>query len=407
LSTLVHDVWTLGLQGLSNRASLRISAIESRQDDLDEKLSQVLSGTKANQEALDELKSMFAKYVGRLRENDNGSPSMSRFALENQQSQPSLLVESVEVQGVYISGDPSFAVDVEGSFEVRDVAKIATSPLPSNPTKEQTKPPSRSTGLGRESQLQELSAQTTTSIAAKNAQPMPGGHEVKAGAPAVQKPNVSPGPLIPASSVVPNIPCSVHPKPPSSRVPAAREPQPLSLLPPRTTCDAEKNAEKMPRAGELKPDKMPGAREVKARATTSKAKNVGAATEDSNPNDLNGAIDGLLEVGGTVAQRSPKKPKKIAHTAADDEALPMPLEEAPSKVRTTTGDICRRVPSAERKKLLIFNVHGTLLDCGLLIDKNPNTAIRPTIRTEKRRVIFRPCLIEFITKCFLRFHVAF
>jgi hypothetical protein len=224
LSTLVHDVWTLGLQGLSNRASLRISAIESRQDDLDEKLSQVLSGTKANQEALDELKSMFAKYVGRLRENDDGSPSMSRSALENQQSQPSLLVESVEVQGVYISGDPSFAVDVEGSFEVHDVAKIATSPLPSNPTKVQTKPPSRSTGLGRESQLQELSAQMTTSIAAKNAQPIPGGHEVKAGAPAVQKPNVSPGPLIPASSVVPNIPYSVHPKPPSSRVPAAREP---------------------------------------------------------------------------------------------------------------------------------------------------------------------------------------
>jgi hypothetical protein len=221
---------------------------------------------------------MFAKYVGRLRENDDGSPSMSRSALENQQSQPSLLVESVEVQGVHISGDPSFAVDVEGSFEVRDVAKIATSPLPSNPTKVQTKPPSRSIGLGRESQLQELSAQMTTSAAAKNAQPIPGGHEVKAGAPAVQKPNVSLGPLIPASSVVPNIPCSVHPKPPSSRVPAAREPQPPSLSPPRTTCDAEKNSEKMPRAGELKPDKMPGIREVKAGATTSKAKNVGAAT---------------------------------------------------------------------------------------------------------------------------------
>jgi hypothetical protein len=83
LSTLVHDVWTLGLQGLSNRASLRISAIESRQDDLDEKLSQVLSSTNANQEALDELKSMFAKYVGRLQENEVGSPSMSRSTLEN------------------------------------------------------------------------------------------------------------------------------------------------------------------------------------------------------------------------------------------------------------------------------------------------------------------------------------
>jgi hypothetical protein len=358
----VHDVWTLRLQGLSSRASLRISAIESRQDELDEKLSQVLFGTKANQEALDELKSMFVKYVGKLRENDDGSPSMSRSALENQQSQPSLLVESVEVQGVHISGDPSYAVDVEGSVEVRDVGKIATSPVPGNPTKVQTKPPSTSTGLGRESQLQELSAQTTTSATAKNAQPIPGGHEVKAGAPAVQKPNVSLGPLIPAPSVVPNIPHSVHPKPPSRSVAAAREPQPPSLSPPRTTCDAEKNAKKMPRAGELKADKMPGAREVKAGVGTAKAKNVGTTTDDSNPYDLNSAIDGLLEVGETVAQRSPKKQKKIAHTAADDEALPMPPEEAPSKVRTTTRDICHKVPSAEGKKLLVFNVHGTLLD---------------------------------------------
>jgi hypothetical protein len=67
----------------------------------------------------------------------------------------------------------------------RDVDKIATLPLPRNPTKVQTKPPSRSTGLRRESQLQELSAQTTTSVAAKNAQPIPRGHEVKAGALAV------------------------------------------------------------------------------------------------------------------------------------------------------------------------------------------------------------------------------
>jgi hypothetical protein len=79
------------------------------------------------------------------------------------------------------------------------------------------------------------------------------------------------------------------------------------LSPSRTTCDAEKNAEKMPRVGELKADKMPGAREVKARLATAKAKNVGAATDDSNPYNLDSAIDGLLEVGGIVARPSPKK----------------------------------------------------------------------------------------------------
>jgi hypothetical protein len=288
------------------------------------------------------------------------------------------------VHGVHNSGDPSFAVDVKGSVEVRDVSKIAMSHVPSNPSKVQTKLRNRSTGLGSESQLQELSAQTTTSVAEKNVEPIPGGHKVKAGATAVQKPNVSPRPLTPALLVVPNIPCKVHPKPPSRSIAVGREPQPSSLSPPRTTYDVEKNAEKMPEAGEVKADKMLGAREVKARAAIAKAKNVGTATDDSNPYDLEAPIDGLLEVGGTMAQQSPKKQKKIAHTAANDEALPLPLEEAPSKVRSTVGDISRRVPSTERKKLLVFNVYGTLLDCSLLIDKNPNAAIKPTIRTEKR-----------------------
>jgi hypothetical protein len=89
----------------------------------------------------------------------------------------------------------------------------------------------------------------------------------------------------------------------------------------------------------------------------------------------------VLEVGGTRAQQSSKKKKKLAHTAADDEALAMPAEEALSKVRSKARDISRRAQSAKRKKLQVFNVHGTLLDCSLLIDKNPNAAIKPTIRS--------------------------
>jgi hypothetical protein len=152
---------------------------------------------------------------------------------------------------------------------------------------------------------------------------------------------------------------------------------------------------------------MSGTREVKAGAATTTANNVDAATDDSNPYSIEGAIDGLLEVGGIGAQQSPKKQKKLVHTIVDDEVVAMPAKEAPSKVRSKAEDISRRTPGAERKKLLVFNVHGTLLDCSVLIDKNPNAAIRPTIRTEKHRVIFRPCLIEFLTKCFLKFHVAY
>jgi hypothetical protein len=32
-------------------------------------------------------------------------------------------------------------------------------------------------------------------------------------------------------------------------------------------------------------------------------------------------------------------------------------------------------------KLLVFNVHGTLLDCSMISDKNPNPKLKPTFKT--------------------------
>ena len=58
-------------------------------------------------------------------------------------------------------------------------------------------------------------------------------------------------------------------------------------------------------------------------------------------------------------------------------------------------------------KLLIFNVHGTLFDCSLLSEPNSNTFIRMTTRSLTGRIVFRPCLTEFIDKCFKNFRVAF
>ena len=58
-------------------------------------------------------------------------------------------------------------------------------------------------------------------------------------------------------------------------------------------------------------------------------------------------------------------------------------------------------------KLLIFNVHGTLLDCSRLSEPNPNTSIRITTRSKTMRIVFRPWLTEFIDRCFKNFRVAF
>jgi hypothetical protein len=62
----------------------------------------------------------------------------------------------------------------------------------------------------------------------------------------------------------------------------------------------------------------------------------------------------------------------------------------------------RRMPIAEpynRTKLLIFNVHNTLLDTNLLTSPNPNCKIRMTKKTTTRRFVFRPWMMEFLGRC--------
>ena len=67
----------------------------------------------------------------------------------------------------------------------------------------------------------------------------------------------------------------------------------------------------------------------------------------------------------------------------------------------------QRIDTDTPTKLLIFNVHGTLFDCSLLFDPNPNTSIRMTTKSLTSRFVSMPWLIEFIGRCFENFRVAF
>jgi hypothetical protein len=149
-----------------------------------------------------------------------------------------------------------------------------------------------------------------------------------------------------------------------------------------------------------------GKKNVEGGSGSSKEKTAVAGTDDSNPYSCEGTIDGLLEVGGLGGTCSLEKEKKEAKTTSD-EAVATAGEEALMKVRCKDRKIACRASIPERKKLIVFNVYGTLLDCSLLQDPNPNTAIRLTFRTMKRRVIFRPGLIDFMNRCFIHFEVAF
>jgi hypothetical protein len=60
-----------------------------------------------------------------------------------------------------------------------------------------------------------------------------------------------------------------------------------------------------------------------------------------------------------------------------------------------------------RLQLLIFNVHGVLLDCSIFQQKNSNNKIRTTIKTKIRKVIFKLWLMDFLSRCFKNFAVVF
>jgi hypothetical protein len=127
------------------------------------------------------------------------------------------------------------------------------------------------------------------------------------------------------------------------------------------------------------------------------------------------AEEGLVEAS-TIAKEA-KQPEVglLANMKTKQPTSPMKTdagrltsEKDPRKVMSDSKD---GGPSTftrfGRLQLLIFNVHGTLLDCSMKAEKNPNTSIRSSIKTATRRVVFRTWLMEFLSRCFKYFVVAF
>jgi hypothetical protein len=235
----------------------------------------VLVGTKAHTEALDELKAVFAKYVGRFRDSKDGSPLVSKSTLENQVSHPSPLVESIELRNVDIPQHPQFEVDIQDSSaacntrEMVKVMSVADKPAEKPQKREKDKVTVPSAIANREKD------QTSVPSAAA-------------------KSKVSPGASNAPATAVPTMPSKLQLKQPTKIGAIVRE-----LGMPHSS----------PRKAKVAPEKTrnpkPVEREVKGGSGPSKAKTMGIATNDSNPYFLKGAIDGLLGVGGSGGHRSP------------------------------------------------------------------------------------------------------
>ena len=95
-------------------------------------------------------------------------------------------------------------------------------------------------------------------------------------------------------------------------------------------------------------------------------------------------------------KKTPKSPPNVETSASQE-------THAHDKVSTDLG----LIGTISAPKLLIFNIHGTLVDTSLLSESNPNSAIRITKKSLTRRIVFRPWLTEFLDRCFKNFKVAF
>ena len=345
-----------------------MSAIEQRQDDLDNKVSQVLACTEAHKDALEDLKMMFAKYVRRFRDSDEGSPSVSIVVLENPVPQPPPLTDSMQTHNVGTSREPEFGVDVQDSsiplhrgIGVAGAEKLTE--VEDSRIRDRTSPPHA---------VQNLNGR-------REACPPP------------------PLPTPPGSSSI------VHPKSTNRSKESVAGAVPRQQ-PKVATVKIDRNPDATPLTTETKA--AAAIVKTKAGAATVKGVKGGASTNDSFPYSIQGAMDGLLEVAGAVPGHSPQRQKKSINSGMEEGAATQG-EDAPAKVRSKAARGVHGRPSPQDSKLLVFNVHGTLLDSSLLADNNPNTAIRATLTTDNRRVVFRPWLIEFLTRCFRNFEVAF
>ena len=114
------------------------------------------------------------------------------------------------------------------------------------------------------------------------------------------------------------------------------------------------------------------------------------------------------ETTAVALEPSPKKTKKPPKSPQKVLSLHGVCQQMSSEVRPSgVPDHLIGLREWGPTKLVIFNVHGTLLDCSMLCEGNPNPRIRSSTGTASRRVVFRPWLKSFLTRCFQSFIVAF
>jgi hypothetical protein len=93
-------------------------------------------------------------------------------------------------------------------------------------------------------------------------------------------------------------------------------------------------------------------------------------------------------VGAPSKQKLQLVPKKAKKQTGKIDARASEEEASTQVRRLESYPIRGSLIIAGSTKLLVFNVHGTLLDCSLLDERNPNTKMKASAYAAGRRIIF-------------------
>ena len=121
-------------------------------------------------------------------------------------------------------------------------------------------------------------------------------------------------------------------------------------------------------------------------------------TGSKSPVDVAAPGMKIEEAAPQKKKKPPKSPKKLRTSSQEEDDSAKQVT-----IRCIPGDITLQ----DSKKLLIFNVHKTLLDSSLLSDPNPTSTIKVTFKTKHCRFTPQPGLADFLWKCFKTYVVAF
>jgi hypothetical protein len=351
-------------------------ALESRQDEIDGKVSQLLASTALHTEALAELKSMLARYIGKDEHPADTDPLLSKSIPEKRVAFPIAILPPKGRKEAAVDGSHDLDTNVGSIFEFTEPLEVVNAEAPQPPAIVGESTPALSASLVATAfQMQSRATSPSTDLTGKTSAP-------------------------------------------ADCIPSPAQVQDIAI---RSHSSGQRSAGTVRNSGPAKGSQSKAASmEIRRGASKKRTKTALGSKEDVCPYAIGGAVEGDPQVAtvtdeapnGASTQspknQSPKRQKKIA-------ASPSKINPAPGVAEGGSNEfignrISESVIAGTRgvqAQLLILNIHRTLLECSLMAERPSNASIRTSMITESRWVVFRPWLLQFLSGCFINFTVAF